>query len=255
MASAAPPPSHVFGGVVICDAHCKLFDALSGGALKRFLWFSNVPKASRVSIEATEEEDLDDEEERVDDILRHLCNSSYIYANEVLMENRYDSANGIYLAVYGALFMVLDGVLTGGARLVLAFGRDKTGIQVASDVFENGFPAEFALNYGAHFSTPELLAQARRGFGGMACTNIVTSFSSLPWRRHLPRVRDFLKAARLNRLGLWGGPEYSCSYDIAEVNRLRSACVSRCAALRELSQRHHQQQQRVSKRKRVHTFN
>lgn len=222
-------PSHVFGGIVICDAHCKIFDELSGGALKRFLWFSNVPKEHRVSVKDTEECDLEDEEERVDEIMQHLCSSSFIYANEILKENRYDAANGIYLAVYGALFMVLEGVLTGGARLVLAFGRDRTGIDVASDVFAKGFPTEFERNYTAHFPTAELLEQAKRGFSRMACTNIATNLGGLPWRRDLPRVREFLKAARLNRVGLWGGHAYTCSYDLIGVNNLRKVCARRNA--------------------------
>jgi hypothetical protein len=210
---------------VICDCHCGIFDELSGGALKRFLWLSNLPKSERTQVLTGEE--LDEEEERVDEIMSNMCDACHLYANEVLMENRYDSFNGVYLAMLGALFMVLDNVLTGGARLVLAFGRDKSSIQVAFDVFENGFPIEWESNYQAHFPTPKLLEEAREGFSRMACTNIATDLRKLPWRKNLSYVTKFLGDAKRNGVSLLGGGPHLCRYDLAAIRTLRAACEER----------------------------
>lgn len=211
----------VYGAIFTSSESCVAFDKLSEGALTRYFWLSNIAK-HRTSF-CLNDEEVEDEEERVKDIINSMNKTWHGgYASSVLVENRYDEVNNVYMGVFATLFMIIDNVLIGNARLVIAFSpysRDCT--RVAFDVFEHGFPREF-FKYKDNFPTLGILHQAIKGFSGMKCTSVVTSFRELPWKKDLPRVKDFLEYAKYNGYHLLGSNDRN---DLASIIRLRTVCA------------------------------
>lgn len=221
----------VFGAILVGDFPGRFLDQLSGGALTRYFWLSGRNRPAQ--LDESDEEEIEYEKDRLNEILAHINDPWRLYASEVLLENRYDNVNGVYLAMFNTLFLVLEGVLTNGARLVLALPRGtKGGNSVAFDVFENGCPDTFFSCYTSHFPTTATFRQAKQGFSKMACTSIVTSLNSLPWRKNLPVVRQFLNDARLNGIYVLGSNPGVQSYDICAINELRKKCEKRRASER-----------------------
>ena len=183
-----------FGVILEGEYNGKYLDQLTGGALRRFYRKNLDP------IDEADEEERRERDELLDDLLVNLCDPCF--EHRVPVEKRYDAECGVYLAMYGALFIIVESVLVFDAVLVVAIGNSRDTLRVALDVLENGFPEHwcdkpnrFGYNpYRGHFPTSEILGAARAGFSRMKCDKIVT-LEALPWRASEPRVKDFLRYA------------------------------------------------------------